>query len=122
VAAFRARVLDAMPKDATLIVFNNAGINSTGKMAYDAGEDPAAFERLWDKCFNVDFFGVVNFTREFLPAMRARKAAHLVNTASVNALCVGLAASAAASATQRTDDPPSYSCVGRASRGGARED
>jgi len=85
VAAFRAKVLAEMDRGATLVLFNNAGINAVGKMVYEEGDDPAAFERLWDKCFDIDFFGVVNFTREFLPAMRARPAAHLVNTASVNA-------------------------------------
>jgi NAD(P)-dependent dehydrogenase (short-subunit alcohol dehydrogenase family) len=65
-------------------LFNNAGINASGKMVYGPGEDPKAFEKVWDRCFDIDFFGVLHFTRVFLPTLIASKEAYLVNTSSVN--------------------------------------
>jgi NAD(P)-dependent dehydrogenase (short-subunit alcohol dehydrogenase family) len=71
------------------MLFNNAGINANGRMVHPPGaskEEIAQVEKDWDRCFNVDFFGVLFCCRAFLPLMIANsKDAYLVNTASVNA-------------------------------------
>jgi len=49
-------------------------------------EEVAKFEAMWDRCFNIDFFGVLNCCRAFIPVLVEKsKEAYLVNTASVNA-------------------------------------
>ena len=84
VEQFLARILAELPPKAPMVLFNNAGINAIGKMVYNANEDPKEFERVWDRCFAVDYFGVLNFCRVFMPTLIARPEAYLVNTASVN--------------------------------------
>lgn len=58
------------------LVFNNAGIASSATIE---GGDPTEFERVID----IDFWGVVNGTRAFLPYLRASGDGHVVNTSSV---------------------------------------
>lgn len=67
------------------LLFNNAGINANGRMVYGPGDDVAKFEAGWDRCFNIDFFGVLYCTRAFLPTLISRPEAYLINTSSVNA-------------------------------------
>lgn len=69
------------------MLFNNAGINCVAKLLPTGEPDynAAANEKLWDKVFAVDFFGVLYCTRAFLPSMASRKEeCYVVNTASVN--------------------------------------
>lgn len=66
-------------------LFNNAGINANGKMVYGAHDDPVQLEKMWDRCFNIDFYGVLYCTRAFLPVLISRTEAYLINTSSVNA-------------------------------------
>jgi NAD(P)-dependent dehydrogenase (short-subunit alcohol dehydrogenase family) len=82
VEAFHAEILKKF--GGCDVLFNNAGINASGKMVYEPGEDPKEFEKVWDRCFEIDFFGVLHFTRVFLPTLIKSKEAYLVNTASVN--------------------------------------
>jgi NAD(P)-dependent dehydrogenase (short-subunit alcohol dehydrogenase family) len=70
------------------MLFNNAGINAIGRMVHAKGTSAAEvahLERLWDRCFAIDFFGVLYCCRAFLPELIKSKEAHLINTASVNA-------------------------------------
>jgi NAD(P)-dependent dehydrogenase (short-subunit alcohol dehydrogenase family) len=67
------------------VLFNNAGVNCNGTMVYGPNDDAAALERGWDRCFNIDFFGVLYCVRAFLPVLISRKEAYIVNTSSVNA-------------------------------------
>jgi len=81
-----AVVLDFGVVDA---LFNNAGINAVGRMVHAPGtskEEMDKFEQMWDRCFAIDFFGVLNGCRAFVPVMVAKsKEGCVVNTASVNA-------------------------------------
>jgi NAD(P)-dependent dehydrogenase (short-subunit alcohol dehydrogenase family) len=65
------------------ILINNAGIGFDGRELADT--DPAVFE----KVIAVDLIGVFNGVSAFGAAMRARKAGHIVNTASVMGLTAG---------------------------------
>jgi len=67
------------------ILFNNAGINANGRLVYGPGDDIALLEKQWERCFNIDFYGVLYCTKAFLPTLISRKEAYLVNTSSVNA-------------------------------------
>ena len=67
------------------VLFNNAGINANGRLIYEPSDDVKLLEKHWDRCFNVDFFGVLYCMRAFLPVLISRKEAYLVNTSSVNA-------------------------------------
>lgn len=58
------------------LVFNNAGISYAATVE---GYDDADFERIID----INFWGVVNGTRAFLPHLRASGDGHVVNTSSV---------------------------------------
>lgn len=59
------------------LLFNNAGIGGGGSFV---NGDRAQ----WEKTFNVDFYGVLNGIRAFLPMLMKASEAHIVNTASVN--------------------------------------
>ncbi|KAH9259048.1 hypothetical protein BASA81_002668 [Batrachochytrium salamandrivorans] len=67
------------------LLFNNAGINANGRMVYGPNDDVKKFEAGWDRCFSIDFFGVLYCTRAFLPTLISRPEAYLINTSSVNA-------------------------------------
>lgn len=73
-AALRAQVEQAYPRVDLLI--NNAGVAVGGSFDQVTPED---FEWL----FEVNFLGLVRITREFLPLLRARDEARIVNVSSV---------------------------------------
>ena len=58
------------------LIFNNAGIAFAGGVEESSFKD---FERVMD----VDFWGVVNGTKAFLPQLIASGAGHVVNTSSI---------------------------------------
>jgi len=58
------------------ILVNNAGVALAGRFEQVA---PADFEWL----FRINFWGVVNMTRAFLPLLRREKAAHIANLSSL---------------------------------------
>ncbi|MEZ4307889.1 MAG: SDR family oxidoreductase [Polyangiaceae bacterium] len=58
------------------LIFNNAGIAYSATVA---GYDDADFQRVID----IDYWGVVNGTRAFLPHLEASGDGHVVNTSSV---------------------------------------
>ncbi len=69
------------------VVYNNAGVESTGSVA-DASESD------WDRCFNVNVKGTFLTSRAAIPHLRESGAGAIVNQASVAAL-VGVAGMAA---------------------------
>ena len=60
----------------TLLLFNNAGIGGGGSIVTSS---EAAFDRVMD----IDWGGVYNCTRAFLPLMLGAPAAHIINTSSI---------------------------------------
>lgn len=69
------------------LLFNNAGIAHHAYVADDTFKD-------FDRVIDVDFFGVVNTTKAFLPHLIASGDAHIINTSSVFGL-VGIAGQSA---------------------------
>jgi NAD(P)-dependent dehydrogenase (short-subunit alcohol dehydrogenase family) len=65
------------------VVFNNAGVVSTGRV-----EDQS--QEAWEWVMNVNLWGVINGCRVFLPIMKAQGVpGHIVNTASMAGLNSG---------------------------------
>ncbi|HEY0114052.1 MAG TPA: SDR family NAD(P)-dependent oxidoreductase [Allosphingosinicella sp.] len=58
------------------LLFNNAGVAAGGTFEQVAEED-------FDWLFEINFFGVVRMTRAFLPLLRAREEARIVNISSI---------------------------------------
>jgi len=67
------------------VLFNNAGINAVSPLVYGPKDDVVALEKSWDRCFNIDFYGVLYCCRAFIPVMIPRPEAYIINTSSVNA-------------------------------------
>jgi NAD(P)-dependent dehydrogenase (short-subunit alcohol dehydrogenase family) len=61
------------------VLYNNAGVNSSGSVA-DADEDD------WDRCFDVNVKGTFLFSRAVVPHLRAAGGGSIVNQGSVAAL------------------------------------
>jgi NAD(P)-dependent dehydrogenase (short-subunit alcohol dehydrogenase family) len=64
------------------ILCNNAGVETGGRIA-DVNE------QAWRWVMDVNFFGILNGCRIFLPMLEQRPGAHIVNTASVAAFASG---------------------------------
>ena len=62
------------------LVINNAGVALFGTFAQASEDD---FDRVWA----VNFGGMVNITRAFLPAMRLQSKAKIVNISSIFGMC-----------------------------------
>jgi NAD(P)-dependent dehydrogenase (short-subunit alcohol dehydrogenase family) len=77
VQAFRDAVAKDQSTDHIHLLFNNAGIGGGGSMVADSRAD-------WERTFGVDWGGVYNCTRTFLPMLLAAEEGHLVNTSSIN--------------------------------------
>ena len=60
----------------TLLLFNNAGIGGGGSIVTSSEES-------FDKVMDIDWGGVYNCTRAFLPLMLSAPAAHIINTSSI---------------------------------------
>lgn len=82
VLAFRDEVV-AAHGEVIEYLFNNAGIGGGGSFITDSRED-------WERTFAVDWGGVYNCTRAFLPRLIAAESARLVNTSSVNGFWASL--------------------------------
>jgi NAD(P)-dependent dehydrogenase (short-subunit alcohol dehydrogenase family) len=79
VSAFKDAVANDQATEHINLLFNNAGIGGGGSMiANDRSE--------WERTFGVDWGGVYNATRVFLPMLLAAEEGHLVNTSSLNGL------------------------------------
>jgi len=79
VVAFREAVKTEHGTDHINLLFNNAGIGGGGSLV---NNDRAE----WERTFGVDWGGVYNGTRTFLPMLMAAEEGHVVNTSSVNGL------------------------------------
>ncbi|MET4538634.1 NAD(P)-dependent dehydrogenase (short-subunit alcohol dehydrogenase family) [Arthrobacter bambusae] len=66
------------------VLCNNAGVETGGTFL-------GIPERAWEWVMDVNFFGVLNGCRTFLPLLAQRDEAHIVNTASVAAFASGTA-------------------------------
>jgi NAD(P)-dependent dehydrogenase (short-subunit alcohol dehydrogenase family) len=77
--AFREAVASGFETDCINLLFNNAGI---GGGASFVSNDRAE----WERTFGVDWGGVYNSTRVFLPMLLAATEGHVVNTSSINGL------------------------------------
>ncbi len=77
VLSFRDAVSTEHTTDHINLLFNNAGIGGGGSMIGDDRAD-------WERTFGVDWGGVYNCTRVFLPMLLASEEGHLVNTSSIN--------------------------------------
>ncbi len=77
VGAFRDAVADEHGTEHINLLFNNAGIGAGGSMIANPRAD-------WERTFSVDWGGVYNCTRTFLPMLLAAEEGHLVNTSSIN--------------------------------------
>jgi NAD(P)-dependent dehydrogenase (short-subunit alcohol dehydrogenase family) len=77
VLVFRDALLEAHASDHVDLVFSNAGIGGAGSFVKDDRED-------WERTFAVDWWGVYNCARVFLPLLIASGDGILVNTSSVN--------------------------------------
>ncbi len=77
--AFRDLVSTELATDHINLLFNNAGIGGGGSMITDARDE-------WERTFDVDWGGVYNGTRTFLPMLLAADEGHVINTSSINGL------------------------------------
>ena len=77
VERFRDEVADRHQTDKIHLLFNNAGIGGGGSMIANSAAE-------WERTFNIDWGGVYNCTRTFLPMLLQAEEAHIVNTSSVN--------------------------------------
>ncbi len=95
VLRFRDELLASHSADHVDLLFANAGIGGGGSFVKDSREE-------WERVFAVDFYGVYNCARAFLPLLIASGDGVIVNTSSVNgfwaALGPGMAQSAYATA------------------------
>ncbi|MET1002151.1 MAG: SDR family NAD(P)-dependent oxidoreductase [Acidimicrobiia bacterium] len=77
VERFRDEVVAQHATDHVNLVFNNAGVGGGGSfIAGDRGE--------WERTFDIDWGGVYNGCRSFVPLLIASDDGYLVNTSSVN--------------------------------------
>jgi NAD(P)-dependent dehydrogenase (short-subunit alcohol dehydrogenase family) len=81
--AFSETVSSEHATDHINLLFNNAGIGGGGSFVTD---DRA----MWERTFGVDWGGVYNCTRAFLPMLMAADEGHVVNTSSINGLWASL--------------------------------
>jgi NAD(P)-dependent dehydrogenase (short-subunit alcohol dehydrogenase family) len=84
VLRFRDDVVAQHDTDHVDLLFNNAGIG--GGASFVTGDRAE-----WDRTFGVDWGGVYNCSRAFVPLLIASESAYLVNTSSVNGFwaCLG---------------------------------
>ena len=70
------------------LLFANAGIIGAGELILEGKtvEEVAALEKSWDRCFNVDYFGVLYCVREFMPHIVKQKEGYIVLVTSVNGI------------------------------------
>jgi NAD(P)-dependent dehydrogenase (short-subunit alcohol dehydrogenase family) len=83
VLRFRDEVTDQHGRDHINLLFNNAGIAGGGSFVKEDRD-------LWERTFNVCWYGVYNCARAFLPLLIASEEGHIVNTSSVNGFWASL--------------------------------
>jgi NAD(P)-dependent dehydrogenase (short-subunit alcohol dehydrogenase family) len=77
VARFAEEVKSEHQAESINLLFNNAGIGGGGSFVMEERE-------VWERTFNICWFGVYNCARSFLPMLLASDEGHMVNTSSVN--------------------------------------
>ena len=80
---FRDEVLAEHDIDHVNLLFNNAGIGGGGSFLTGKREE-------WDRVFGIDWGGVYNCSRAFVPLLVASSDGYLVNTSSVNGFWASL--------------------------------
>jgi NAD(P)-dependent dehydrogenase (short-subunit alcohol dehydrogenase family) len=83
VLRFRDELLEEHASDHVDLVFSNAGIGGGGSFIRDSRQE-------WERTFAVDWCGVYNCARTFLPLLIASADGVLVNTSSVNGFWASL--------------------------------
>ena len=83
VERFRDEVLAQHGRDHINLLFNNAGIGGGGSFLLAKREE-------WDRTFAIDWGGVYNCSRAFVPLLVASDEGYLVNTSSVNGFWASL--------------------------------
>ncbi len=83
VEAFSEELLEVHAADSVNLVFANAGIGGGGSFLTDDRE-------VWERTFNVCWYGVYNMGRVFMPLLVAADDGHLINTSSVNGFWASL--------------------------------
>jgi NAD(P)-dependent dehydrogenase (short-subunit alcohol dehydrogenase family) len=81
--AFREAVSAELVTGHINLLFNNAGIAGGGSIVTDDRAE-------WERTFGVDWGGVYNGTRTFLPMLMAADEGHVVNTSSINGLLASI--------------------------------
>ena len=81
--AFREDTLAQHETDRIHLLFNNAGIGGGGSMI-DTPRD------VWERTFNVCWYGVYYSARAFLPALMRADEGHMINVSSVNGFWASL--------------------------------
>ena len=77
VSEFREQVKDEFRTNHINLLFNNAGIGGGGSFVKSEQSE-------WERCFNICWFGVYNFSRAFLQMLINSDEGHVINTSSVN--------------------------------------
>ena len=83
VLRFRDELIGQHARDHVNLVFANAGVGGAGSFITSAREQ-------WERTFAIDWYGVYNCARVFLPLLMASSGGVLVNTSSVNGLWASL--------------------------------
>jgi NAD(P)-dependent dehydrogenase (short-subunit alcohol dehydrogenase family) len=83
VERFRDEVLAQHGRDHVNLLFNNAGIGGGGSFLLAKRDE-------WDRTFAIDWGGVYNCSRAFVPLLVASDDGYLVNTSSVNGFWASL--------------------------------
>ena len=83
VLGFRDEVMDQHNRDHINLLFNNAGIAGGGSFVTEDRD-------LWERTFNICWYGVYYCARAFLPLLIASEEGHIVNTSSVNGFWASL--------------------------------
>ena len=83
VGRFRDDVVAEHETDHIDLLFNNAGIGGGGSFVAGKPEE-------WDRVFGIDWGGVYNCSRAFVPLLIASTDAYLINTSSVNGFWASL--------------------------------
>lgn len=92
VERFRDEVVAEHGRDHINLLFNNAGIGGGASMTDEAGRG------VWERTFNICWYGVYYNTRAFLPLLVKSTEGHLINTSSVNGFWASLGPMSAHSA------------------------
>jgi NAD(P)-dependent dehydrogenase (short-subunit alcohol dehydrogenase family) len=83
VERFRDEVLARHDRDHINLLFNNAGVGGGGSFLVAKREE-------WDRTFAIDWGGVYNCSRAFVPLLVRSDEGYLVNTSSVNGFWASL--------------------------------